>query len=442
MRKKVVDISKRIFEIQLLAEGAAVGALTGIIVSVFRCLLDYSDQIRFALYTDYASMRPEVMIGWFVLLFCIAWLLQRMNQIDPDISGSGIPQVKGILRGWLKIRWLRVLFLKLLGAVLGIGAGLSLGRQGPSVQFGACIGQGISHLRRRIRRREEKCLIISGAGAGLAAAFNAPLAGVVFCIEELSYHISSFQILAGIIAAMTATAVSQAFFGIGPIFELGSLPHVEIGTQYLCFILLGIFCGFLGMLFNRGLLFSMDVYERMQLRGMRRYLFPLLLAGGLGFVLPDILGGGNLLVDRILNFEYEIKFLALLFLGKFFFTLLCFGSGSPGGIFLPMMALGAVSGAIFGKTAVFFGWMEPSYMQCCIVFGMAALFSGAVKSPVSSSILIMELTGSFDHLLILLCISLSACMVLDMTKFTPIYDAILQRNRRLQIKNAHLRDKA
>lgn len=153
-----------------------------------------------------------------------------------------------------------------------------------------------------------------------------------------------------------------------------------------------------------------------------------LLAGILGFFLPEILGGGNTLVDELLVTDYDIFFLLLLLVGKYFFTLICFGSGAPGGIFLPMMALGATAGAIFAKVALSMGWMDPALAPCCIVFGMAGYFAGAVKSPVSSSILIMELTGSFSHMLILLCISISACLVLDMLKVRPIYDAILYRN--------------
>ncbi len=425
----MIHITRRIFEVRLLIEGAIVGILTGVFVSVFRCLLDFSDELRSVLYGKIFPVHPEYLLPWFAALILIGWLLYRISLIDPITAGSGIPQVKGILKGHLSINWLRVLMLKFVGAALGIGAGLSLGRQGPSVQFGACIGQGVSRLGWNSRPHETKYLITAGAGAGLAAAFNAPLAGVVFCIEELSRSFSSFQILSGMIAAVAAAATSQIFFGGEAVFKLGYLPHIQLGPNYIWFILLGIFCGFLGLCFNRGLLFALNYYDRLRFQGPLRYAIPLLMAGILGFILPDILGGGNTLVDQIIVREYGLFFLLVLLAGKFFFTLICFGSGAPGGIFLPMMALGALSGAIFGKIAIFAGFINPSLMQCCIVFGMAALFSGAVKSPISSTILIMELTSSFDHLLILLCISLSACMVLDMTKTTPIYEAILSRNQ-------------
>jgi len=420
---------KRTYEIRLLVGGALVGAMTGAVVSVFRWLLDGSELLRDWVYShgEGGSWAPFL---WFLLLMAIGGILSWIGQKDHMAGGSGIPQVKGILLGKMKMDWLRVLWLKFLGAVLGIGAGLSLGRQGPSVQFGACVGQGMSRLWKTTGLREERNLLTAGAGAGLAAAFNAPLAGVVFCMEELAPKFSAVQILSGIMAASVSTVVSQTVFGEQPVFHLAHLPVVPLGKDYIVFLFLGIFCGFLGLFFNRGLVFSLDLYDRLPLRGMGKVMPGLFLAGCFGFFLPEILGGGNTLVDKLMVTDYEVYFLLILLLGKYFFTLLCFGSGAPGGIFLPMMALGATSGALFAKGALAMGVMDPSLTSCCIVFGMAGYFAGAVKSPVSSSILIMELTGSFDHMLILLCISFCACIVLDMMGVVPIYDSILRRNLR------------
>ena len=433
---------KRIYEAQILLKGALAGAATGIVVSAFRWIIDRSESIRQWIYEEFASSSCLI-LPWILFLALISGILCWIVRKEPLAGGSGIPQVKGILLGRIRMEWLRVLCLKFLGAVLGIGAGLSLGRQGPSVQFGACIGQGISRLWGRAGAREERSLLVAGAGAGLAAAFNAPLAGVVFCMEELAPGFSAIQVLSGIVAAAVSTAVSQSFFGSVPVIRLAPLPVIPLGEMYAVFLLLGVFCGFLGILFNRGLLLSLEAYDRLPLRGAWKFLPALMLAGLLGFFLPEVLGGGSTLVDRLMAQDYEIRVLLLLLAGKYFFTLLCFGSGAPGGIFLPMMALGATSGAIFAKGAVALGCIGPEWATCCIVFGMAGYFTGAVKSPVSSSILIMELTGSFDHMLILLCVSFSSCLVLDMLEVRPVYDAILHRTLKKQRKmgNANMYSK-
>ena len=141
--------------------------------------------------------------------------------------------------------------------------------------------------------------------------------------------------------------------------------------------------------------------------------------------------------------DYSLLFLLLLLFGKFFFTMLCFGSGVPGGIFLPMLVLGALGGAIFAKAALALGLMEPAYAVNFIVFGMAAYFAAVVKSPVTGSILIMEMTGSFQHMLALICVSVAAYMVTDMAKGAPVYDALLERSlavhRRLRKAIQHRR---
>lgn len=133
-------------------------------------------------------------LGWFVVLLAAALLLWRLGVYEPNAGGSGIPQVKGVILGAIRMRWLRILWVKLVGGIVGIGLGLSLGREGPSIQIGAVTAQGLSRAFGRTRM-EERYLITAGASAGLAAAFNAPLAGVMFALEELhrNFPVSSWH---------------------------------------------------------------------------------------------------------------------------------------------------------------------------------------------------------------------------------------------------------
>ena len=148
--------------------------------------------------------------------------------------------------------------------------------------------------------------------------------------------------------------------------------------------------------------------------------------------MPEILGGGNLLVDELVASDYALSLLVIIFLGKFLFTMLCFGSGVPGGIFLPMLVLGAAGGAIYGKLLIISGIMPENLLPTMIVFGMAAYFSSVVKSPVTGSILIMEMTGSFHHMLPLICVAMAAYMVADITGGRPVYDELLERSLKAQ----------
>lgn len=422
-------VDKKRFSLRLLLEGLAVGLGAGISISIFRYLLAGSEILRPVIYHNLREALADGQWQWLALyilsFIIIAYLLKLIVAREPMCTGSGIPQIKGILQGDMSMRWFSVLWYKIIGGVLAIGAGMSLGREGPSVQIGACVGQGLSQTSRRTRF-ESRILMTAGAGAGLAAAFNAPLAGVIFGLEEMQKTISPALLLTGITASITAATVTEVVFGMSPVFSMGYLLPLPLNL-FDVLVVAGIVIGLLGRLFNIALAYSLNTYSRLGLSGMKKPLVPLALAGILGFVLPEILGGGNLLVDSLVVTDYTIGFLCLLFVGKFLFTMICFGSGVPGGIFLPMLVLGAAGGAVLAKLLVLAGLLPAMYYADIIVFGMAAYFSSVVKSPVTGSILILEMTGSFQHMLALLVVSLTAYVISDLTGGRPVYDELLDR---------------
>lgn len=422
-------VDKKRFSLRLLLEGLALGLGAGISISVFRYLLAGSEILRPVIYHNLREALADGQWQWLALyilsFIIIAYLLKLIVAREPMCTGSGIPQIKGILQGDMSMRWFSVLWSKIIGGVLAIGAGMSLGREGPSVQIGACVGQGLSQTSRRTRF-ESRILMTAGAGAGLAAAFNAPLAGVIFGLEEMQKTISPALLLTGITASITAATVTEVVFGISPVFAMGYLLPLPLNL-FDVLVVAGMVIGLLGRLFNIALAYSLNTYSRLGLSGMKKPLVPLALAGILGFVLPEILGGGNLLVDSLVVTDYTIGFLCLLFVGKFLFTMICFGSGVPGGIFLPMLVLGAAGGAVLAKLLVLAGLLPAMYYADIIVFGMAAYFSAVVKSPVTGSILILEMTGSFQHMLALLVVSLTAYVISDLTGGRPVYDELLDR---------------
>lgn len=422
-------VDKRRFSLRLVLEGLAVGIGAGASISLFRYLLAGSEVLRPIIYSDVLAAVNQGQYQWLALYIAsfivVAFLLKTIVVREPMCTGSGIPQIKGILQGDMSMRWFSVLWSKIIGGVLAIGAGMSLGREGPSVQIGACVGQGVSQSSRRTQF-ETRILMTAGAGAGLAAAFNAPLAGVIFGLEEMQKTISPALLLTGITASVTAATVTEVVFGMSPVFSMGYLLPLPLNL-FDMLILAGIVIGLLGRLFNIALAYSLDTYSRLGLSGIRKPLLPLAMAAALGFLLPEILGGGNLLVDSLVATDYSIGFLCILFGGKFLFTMVCFGSGVPGGIFLPMLVLGAAGGAVLAKMLVLAGWLPAMYYADIIVFGMAAYFASVVKSPVTGSILILEMTGSFQHMLALLVVSLTAYVVSDLTGGRPVYDELLDR---------------
>ena len=416
------------FQFKLFWEGIIVGIFSGLVISLFRFLLTKAEEWRTDLYEQLTQLPDLYTAGWFAALLVIGAVLYKLTTYEPMAGGSGIPQVKGVILGFMRMNWFRVLWVKLAGGVIGLGAGLSLGREGPSIQLGAVTAQGISRFWGR-SRMEERYLITSGAGAGLAAAFNAPLAGVIFSLEELHRNFSAVVLLPSMTAAMTSTFVSRLLFGRALTFNFQSIPRVPLDIHILYAILVAVIAGLCGVIFNFGLLninrfYSLPVFKNLYMK----ITFALLCAGILGFVLPQVLGGGNRLVDELATKFFPLHLLFALLIGKFIFTLISYGTGVPGGFFLPMLVLGALVGSICANFLAAFQLILPSHGANIIIIAMAAFFSGSVRAPITGTVLISEMTGSFYHLMILGMASAIAYIVAQLCGSQPIYEALLLKS--------------
>ncbi|VBB05250.1 chloride channel voltage gated [Lucifera butyrica] len=417
----------RDFRFKIFLEGIFIGLIAGITVVLFRYILELAEKMRNALYVHLHTGPWSLTLLWFLSLLFIAYLLGKIVAYEPMSGGSGIPQVKAVILRLMKMNWQRIIASKFVGGVLAIGAGLSLGREGPSIQLGAAIGQGLSRLMGRTKM-EERYLLTSGASAGLAAAFSAPLAGVIFSLEELHKNFSPAVLMSAMAASLTAALVTQSFFGANPIFSFTGIPVFPF-RYYGYLVILGIVTGLLGVLFNRVLIGTLNFYDRQRVlpKGMQAAI-PLLLGGLAGFVLPEILGGGNDLVNVISSGRFTLDFMLILIAAKFIFTMISYGSGVPGGIFLPLLVVGALTGGISGTVAVHYLGVDPFYYNNFIVLAMAAFFTAVVKAPITGSILILEMTGSFTHLLSLIAVSMTAYLTTDIVKSKPVYDELMERS--------------
>lgn len=411
---------------KLFIEGIITGIVAGLLVVLYRVLLDKASYLRELLLFKLGGAEWWAYALFIISLLVIAYLLGLIVKFEPNVGGSGIPQVKGQLSGQLSINWVKVILGKFFGGVLAIGAGLSLGREGPSVQLGAAVGQGIGKLLGRIRV-ENKYLITSGASAGLAAAFNAPLAGVIFALEEMHKNFSPIVLLSAMAASLTADFISRYALGEALLFTFQNLPTLPL-QYYMYLILLGFIIGLFGVFFNRCLIKSLNYFKYSRIPILFRPAIPLLMAGILGFVLPETLGGGHHLINSLSQKQLTISYLLILVVVKFMFTMISYGSGVPGGIFLPLLVIGALTGNIFGNLAHSLFQFSPEYVHNFIVLSMAAYFTAIVKAPITGSILITEMTGSFSHLLAMATVSMVAYIVTDIFESKPIYELLLERN--------------
>lgn len=245
------------FRLKLIIEGICIGFLTGLLIVAYRLSLEKAFVFLAFVYGVFSN-KPLFVIPWIAILLCIGLVISFLIKYNPLIRGSGIPQVEGFLSGKLEMNWWRLLLAKFTGGVLSIGSGLSLGREGPSVQLGATVGLGFSRVLKR-SHIEENYLVTGGSSAGLAAAFNAPLAGVLFSLEEVHKNFSPLVLLTALSAALMSSYVASDFFGLQPIFSFTGLHYLPL-DHYALVILLGVILGVSGAVFNSGLLKAQDFY--------------------------------------------------------------------------------------------------------------------------------------------------------------------------------------
>jgi H+/Cl- antiporter ClcA len=273
---------------------------------------------------------------------------------------------------------------------------------------------------------ERRFLATAGAGAGLSAAFNAPLAGVIFVLEELHAGFAPLFIACAMAASMTANSVTSLFFGVKPIFDFREITPLPM-EQLPWIILLGVVCGVLGHIFKRGLYLSQDFFEKCRIPVVVRPIIPLLVSIPIGFCLFEVTGGGHNLIESIGHASRPMPELGVLLVTNLLFTVFCYGSGTSGGIFFPLLACGALAGDIFGDLLQLGGFITQGQNLHYMIFGMAGFFAAIVKAPVTGAVLIFEMSGNFNYLGNLVLLSLSAFVTTEIMASRPVYEVLLER---------------
>lgn len=406
--------------------GIIVGAASGFLVSLFRLALQEAEKFRGGL-TEFAHNGGGSAVVTAVFVFLLAYVIVCACFIKvPLSSGSGIPQVKGELRGQIEQGPLGIIMAKFLGGICAIGSGLSLGREGPSVQLGAMTGKGAAKLLGKLGT-EEKMMMTCGAAAGLSGAFCAPLAGTVFALEELHKNFSTDVMVCTMAASITADFVASYMFGLKPVFDLPRSLKMPLDV-YWQVILLGILLGVFGVIYNKATDMFQNMYARYGSSTLGKSLkigTPFIFAALFAVIYPVVLGSGHPLVAEIAGGNFALKSLLVLLAVKFFFSMISFASGAPGGIFLPLLVLGSIIGGAFGEAMNLAG--AEDYTVNFVILGMTGAFTSIVRSPVTGVILITEMTGDFTNFMPLTIVALAAFVTADFLESKPIYDQLLTR---------------
>jgi len=302
-----------------------------------------------------------------------------------------VQHIEAVLQGEQRSMRAVVLPVKFIGGVLVIGSGLALGREGLTVQMGATFGHWLAH---QFRLQEGDIKVLIAAGAGLAAAFNAPLAGAIFVFEELLRRFNVRVAVATLSACGAAQAVMHAMIGSHLVF---SVPAIEIDLfpGYLLFCIFGGLIGLLGVIYSQSIIATLNAADRMDSISVElRAAAVGAIVGLFAYFWPATVGGGEPLVQDALNGGYPAMTIAVVLVARFVLGPLFYAPGLPWGLFAPMLVIGAAAGALFGFAVATVLPAVTIPMAAHVVVGMGALFVSVVGAPLTGIALVVEMTGA------------------------------------------------
>ena len=414
----------------IIITALVVGVGAGIGAYIFRRLIDFIFQLSFV---QIAGFLSPITPYQYILIPAAGGLIVGVliYKYAQEAKGHGVPEVMEAvaLRGG-RIRP-RVAVVKALASSVCIGTGGSVGREGPIAQIGSALGSTVGQLLNLSDERVRN-LVACGAAGGIAATFNAPIAGAIFALEVIlgQFHATYFG--AVVISAVTADVIAQTLEGNLRAFTVPQYSLVS-PWELLFYALLGVIAAFLSVLFSRSLYASEDLFEKLRLP---EYIKPAMGGALLGVVgiltyksgdIPRIFSVGYDSINAALanNFTLQLT-LALLFL-KMLATLITLGSGGSGGVFAPSLFMGAMLGATFGQAVNFLFPNITAPAGAYALVGMAAFFGGAAHAPVTAILILFEMTGDYQIILPLMLTTVISTLISRLLSKDSIYTLKLSR---------------
>jgi CIC family chloride channel protein len=403
----------------LLSDEHTIMVLLGIVVGVvggygavgFRYLINFIQSIAYGSSAELLAVIGS--IPWYmrIAIPAIGGLIVGpiVYFMAREAKGHGVPEVmyavalkQGIIRK-------RIVFIKALVSAVCIGTGGSVGREGPIVQIGSAVGSALGQLF-NVSANRIRTMVGCGAAAGIAATFNAPIAGSIFALEIIlgEFEITSFSPI--IISAVSATAISRHYLGDIPAFIL---PEYVLHSplEFPLYAVLGILCALVAVGFTLFLYRTEDAWDALKFPEYFKAVLGGLIMGTMGLVFPQVLGVGYGAIDLALMIKLSWWFMGLLVLFKILATSITIGSGGSGGIFAPSLFLGAMAGGAFGSIVHYFFPSVAASAGAYGVVGMGAVVAATTHGPLQAILIIFEMTGDYKIILPLMITCIISCIV-------------------------------
>lgn len=390
-----ISVLRHTFPVLLLI-ASVVGVGSGFIAVGFIKLIDLAEKFFFGKGKEIFSFLG---IYYVILIPALGGLLvgPLVTFLAPEAKGHGVPEVlQAIVVRRGRIRPIVVL-VKAVASALALGSGASVGREGPIVQVGSALGSTTAQLF-RLNEPKTRNLIACGAAGGIAAVFNAPIAGVMFALEVILRDFGAKTLSTVVVAAVSSSIVSRIFLGESPAFIA---PAYSLRSPFEIFIYfgLGILSALAALSFVFTLYQSEEIFERWKFPEWLKASAGGLLIGCMGLYFPQIFGSGLGAIQEALHGNLALHLLILLIFIKIIATSVSLGSGSSGGVFAPALFIGSVLGGAVGKIAAGRFPFPVGHPGAYAIVGMASVFAAAAHAPVTAILIVFEMTGDYRMIL-------------------------------------------
>ncbi|MDY4559568.1 MAG: ClC family H(+)/Cl(-) exchange transporter [Eubacteriales bacterium] len=428
----------------ILVFGGVSGVLSGLVVWGFKWCASYLENESVQIY-KWFRLNPTFIPLLFAGLIVLALLSAIMNKAIPELRTNSIANAEGAMRGMKRYNWVRTIFGTMASSFLSYTGGLTFGAEGPSIQLGSTIGQATNDFGHFIEKGSpawERYNVTGGAAAGFAVAFGAPLSGILYTLEEAHKRLSPMLLMTAASSVFFATIVSQSLgdlVGQSDYFlQIGTLTLMPY-KNYWTLLLIGIACGCLAALFNT--LFAKTgelVREKLiKIPTWVRIVFIFLLTGVVGLVFVDAIGGGHRIIQGILNLDFTWQVLLVMFFVRFALLIITPNSGAMGGMFVPVLTIGALVGGLLGKAFIAMG-LSSEFYQTIVLITMTTFMGATMRAPLTAIVLVVEMTNNYFSSFLSTGITVMiAYLIVEALRIEPLYEKSLMDSFKNAYKGKH-----
>lgn len=400
-----------------------IGCIVGLIVGLYNWLgeiLKGYSQDLYALCRKNMKYFPIPFFASIALGFIIGAFIHKFS----EIRGSGIPYIEAVAQGKLKVKWYLSLPLMFVASMLSLISGMSFGKEGPSIFIGGCVGYGVASLI-PYAKVYMNLLVAAGASTGLAIAFNAPVAGLLFSVEEIYRKFSSVITMTSAITVCVGLFLKLMIFGKNPL-DVGDLKFEFNSLLFFVSFISGIFGGICGVALNVSMRFLKKFFQKYTppVPLWAYPVVPAVLGSVLACFLPNAAFDGSKTIEDLFHGKITKWEVIVSFVVKFIFTSICFGSSTTGGLFVPTLSVGALWGGTLAKIYIDIG-LPKKYESFVISCTISAFFTGCVRSPLTGTIILPEYSEKFTGFIGSLTASAFAYFAAELTRVPPFYEELV-----------------